>query len=1092
MSSGPAMHPDHETLAALAAGTIDPVSRAAALAHVDACNECTAALASATAYLRDEAQPAPNRSRWWLAVAAAAVIAIVAIPLMLRRNDSGMVRLVALAPRTSRTIEPRLSGGFAWAPYNGPMRSTVTEDDTARLKLAGAAGDLIDRAQHDHSADAQRAAATALMLIGRSSDAIDRLQAVAQASPDDVRAWNDLAAARYAAAVQLRRPSLLPEALAAVDRALRVQPSAPEPLFNRALILERMGLTGEARAAWQRCLAVDSSSPWANEARQHLAHRDARSRAFPKELPQLERAALAGDEATVRRIVAEFPQQSRAWAEAEDLGLWGDAVHRGDDEDASRRLAVARAVAAALQKTNGESLLRDAVDATDHAAGVLAKAHRVYRAGRLAYAKHQLADGERSLRDAATQFAVVGSPMAFAARYYAASARYDRGEIAAACGEQTKLLAELESHPRFAAMRAQVPWALALCSMNDADWSGALPFLERAESGFRALGEQSNLGFILMLKASTDTYAGRPDDAWDARVRAFEALSAGGPAQQLAVSLGAAARSEIREGRYDAARAMLQLEANAGREISFDAMLVDALVRQAVLGSATGDDDAAAAATRDADAVAHRIADPSLRARAMADVSFAGGAAALRRDPARARRLLTSAIDAYRARELPVLLPEAFLLRARASMATRDDADAMRDLADGIAAIETHRVDFAGGVAGTGVLDAGAALFDEAIRLALERGDVDAAFGFAERARTQLGAAAIVSSDALRERLAGTGVAVVELVALTRELVAFTVTADRVAVARTPIAREALDRLVAAGDVAALGDVLIAPHALGRSSRLIIVPDAHLAGVPFPALLDARTKQPLVARMPVSIALSATSLQRANPHVPQSIVAVALPSDADVHAAALPDVDSELHDLRHAYRRANVLAPPTFRAFAEAATRADVIHIAGHTTREPGSGDPALLFADERVSWKTISSVALPARPTVVLAACETLRAPRDPQARALSLGGGFIAAGASSVIGTLTPIADRNSRDLFSAVHQRLAAGTDAADALRDVQLAAAARGDVAWQSIAVLTRTIPTERTGGRTWESSRSGSSESARIWSAWWTAFRIASC
>lgn len=1061
MSSEPTMHPTDETLAALAAGTIDDAQRRDALAHVEACDECMAALLAAQAFLRDDEQNAPGHRAWWLAIAAAILIAVIAVPLFFRRQrEDDVARLVALAPRTERTIESRVSGGFAWAPYHGPIRSKDVEDDTTRLKLAGAAGELLERAQHDTSDGAQHAAATALILIERPADAIRRLEALAQKTPNDVRAWNDLAAARHAAALQLQRPSLLPEALAAADRALRIDPAAPEALFNRALILERMGLTHEARSAWERYLAVDPSSPWANEARQHLARLSAQTvlSRFQKELPRLERAAVAGDATTVAAIVAQFPRESRASAEAEVLGMWGEAAHRGDEAEAARQLAIARAVGAALEKARGESLLRDSVAAIDRAdatqRATLAGAHRTYRNGRMAYAKKQLAGAEQSLREAAAQFAAAKSPMAYAARYYAASARYDRNEIAAACGEQAELLAELELHPRYAAMRAQIPWALALCRMNDADWNAAVPLLARAESGFRALGEESNRGFVLMLAASTYTYLGQRDDAWSARVRAFEAVSAGGSAEQLAVSLGAAARSEIREGRYEAARAMLQLEENADRAITFDAVLVDALVRQAVLNAATGDDEAANAASRDAESVARRVRDPELRARAIADAAFAGGAAALRRDPMRAHELLTSAIDAYRARELPVMLPEAYLLRARASMAIHDEQTAMRDLADGIAAIEKHPIALASGVVGTGVLDAGTALFEDAIGLQLDRGDTSAALASAERARAQLAAAS--DPSILQQRLAGTRTAVVEFVALPRELVAFVITANGITSTRTPLPRDQLEQRVASGDLTALHDLLIAPLALGDAQRLIVVPDSRLAAVPFHALADRRTRQALIERMPVSIALSATSLRRGETRAPRSMLVAALPTGS---AAALPDVDAELRDVRDFYREPAVLASPTFAAFTAAVPRADVVHIAGHTARGPGAGDPALLFAGERISWQRIARARLSDDPTIVLSACETLRVPHDPRSRALSLGGGFIAAGAASVIGTLTPITDRTARDLFGAIHRHLAEGADAAEAVREAQLEAAARGDSAWKSIAVMTRVIPTE---------------------------------
>ena len=277
--------PTDETLALFASGDIDESTRNDVLAHIESCNDCMAAVLSANAHLEEErsvvrdwsGRRAWSESRRWLgAVAAAVIIAVIAFPLLRHRDDS-IARLIALAPASARQVEPRLSGGFAWAPYRGPMRSTDSAADAERLKLGGAAGDAIARAQRDHSERAQHAAGVALVLVDQPAEAIDRLRGVAEQSPDDVRAWSDLAAARYAAAVKLQRPSLLPEALAAADRALRIDTKSGEALFNRALILEHMGLTGEARKAWLRYLEVDSSSSWATEARAHLGELPAKA-----------------------------------------------------------------------------------------------------------------------------------------------------------------------------------------------------------------------------------------------------------------------------------------------------------------------------------------------------------------------------------------------------------------------------------------------------------------------------------------------------------------------------------------------------------------------------------------------------------------------------------------------------------------------------------------------------------------------------------------------------------------------------------------------------------------------------------------------
>jgi tetratricopeptide (TPR) repeat protein len=129
---------------------------------------------------------------------------------------------------------------------------------------------MIERAQNDPGAEAQHAAGVAMVLVDKPAEAAARLDAAARTS-HDARLWNDLAAARYQTATRSRRTSDYGRALAAADQALRIDARFPEALFNRALILERMESTADARLAWQRYLDVDATSRWASEARQRLA-----------------------------------------------------------------------------------------------------------------------------------------------------------------------------------------------------------------------------------------------------------------------------------------------------------------------------------------------------------------------------------------------------------------------------------------------------------------------------------------------------------------------------------------------------------------------------------------------------------------------------------------------------------------------------------------------------------------------------------------------------------------------------------------------------------------------------------------------------
>jgi hypothetical protein len=121
------------------------------LAHVERCSDCLTALMSAIGHLQEEQRVQGTRidRRWWMsAVAAAALIAVLTLPLI-RGHRASVGTLVDRAPASERMVEPRLSGGFTWAPYRGPVRSADPAPDIARLKLGGVAGEVIERAEND-------------------------------------------------------------------------------------------------------------------------------------------------------------------------------------------------------------------------------------------------------------------------------------------------------------------------------------------------------------------------------------------------------------------------------------------------------------------------------------------------------------------------------------------------------------------------------------------------------------------------------------------------------------------------------------------------------------------------------------------------------------------------------------------------------------------------------------------------------------------------------------------------------------------------------------------------------------------------------
>jgi CHAT domain-containing protein len=55
-----------------------------------------------------------------------------------------------------------------------------------------------------------------------------------------------------------------------LDRALELNVNLPEALFNRAIVHQYLMLTDKAEADWQQFLKIDSTSGWANDAREQL------------------------------------------------------------------------------------------------------------------------------------------------------------------------------------------------------------------------------------------------------------------------------------------------------------------------------------------------------------------------------------------------------------------------------------------------------------------------------------------------------------------------------------------------------------------------------------------------------------------------------------------------------------------------------------------------------------------------------------------------------------------------------------------------------------------------------------------------------
>jgi CHAT domain-containing protein len=1008
--------------------------------------------------------PPQSRSRRLVPAVVATSVAAVLCALALRwygRSDA--LRLLAGAsPRSGREIEARVSGGFPWAPYQ-PAKVTRQEKRTFHSAIRSVLG----RAEADSST--LHAAAIARICGGDPRGALRTLESLG-GSPN-AQARSDLAAAEYQFAVSEEEPERLARALVAVDDALRVDPALPEAHFNRALILERLGMRDLARLQWEAYLGLDSASGWAEEARAHvraLAPQESFDDALKRQY-----ALLASNPDAAHTFALQYRQRSRTAGETEILGDWGRSILRGDEGDASKHLAVARGLAGGLARDGGNQSFIHAVSAIQSATPsrrqMLAHGHVQLQLGRRHSAERRYEAARQLYASAAAQLGAGGSPAAvFRAETYAANMLHEQGRHDEARQAETRLLEQIPD--AYSAYRAETLWMLAAIAHTQGQLGVCLDSFERSLELFQQLGETQ---YAAMVRGQIVYALDRVADprAWKNRVLMLRELGLQLSTQQ-AEALGSVTHAALLEQDWPMALSFLRLEIDVARRVH-PAVLIQSLLYRA---ETYGRMDRLGEAMRDvveARQLLARTESDAVRDRLGAIADAVEGS--LSRDPARALPLLTRAVEYQSTRGRRSELPESLRKRARAWLAAGDTDRAMSDLEAAIAEVERHRGFLPEGEGRWGAFHSADELFRDAMDLALSRNDPSAALRYAERARARTLLETIgVPWNELKLDVLPRDTVLVEYAAYHDGLRIFVADRDGVRAHRHSAGRRALvggaaalREAAARGDEArmrqagrALAQHLIDPieRELGTATSLIVVADSTLSMTPFAALTDAEGRF-LAERFAISVAPSAAFAlhDRPEPGDPDDKVLLVSVGGA---TAQLPAVAAEMRALRRLYPDATVLSGPdvTADAFERAFMDARKLHFAGHAVSDDGT---YLLLGGKdgratRLDQARISEMRMPRVDVVVLAACATARGQSRATEGTISVARAFLAAGARSVVATLWPISDADAASFFPLLHRHLASGATPPRALQAAQRewSMSKRSPAMWAAVQVIGR--------------------------------------
>lgn len=998
--------------------------------------------------------------------AVAAVIGLGAMAILIGRRDvrhrdeDMLVSLVSSAPL--RLLEGRLHGGYQHRP---PLRVRSGEPGEWIAAADGlhllAVSRRLQRRRDGSDETGLPTHAAALLYTGHTDRAISELErGLARARTDALRTRlaSDLAAAYLFRWQTSATSNDLLSAVDCADRAVRLAPRSAEALWNRALTIDALGLFVEAGDAWRAYLAVDPSSEWSDEARERLA-------AIPSERDAdrwiaaragLEKAAGDGDAAVAREVAARFPIRTQDLIEREWIPRWG-SLFAADRPSADRLWIALAAAGAAIQERSGDRFLADFVESADADVAAFASAHSRIRNVRKVLRESGTDAAIAELEQVSEGLARVRSPMAIVAAVELGGWHAHAGRHRPALAVLDRVTGRIDRDWPLTSAREAWSRGVALTSLGYVT-RGAASYA-RALELYRASGDPTFMGMLNMLLADNAELANNSRTQWPRYLEAVRHAERHADADRILVVLDRFCRSALQRDHPGVARVLADAVVARATSPDFAPYLCHAQITRAELENRDGNREGAQRFLTAARSTASSIRDEAVRQRLAADMDIA--AAAISQGGERLEAL-TRAVDLSEERRDHYRLSRVLLLRARAYLAEGAASVARVDLERGLDAIEEQRRRLEAVPDRMTYIETARGLADEMVRLLVHQGDPAGAFEVSERVRGRAltesldPGASVVESHSLQKALRPDE-ALISYWCDRDELFVWVWKRDGLTFARSAVVSERLrhetDQLLATmasrGAVEApsrrLFGMLLEPIAssLAGITRMIIVPDQSISGLPWAALQD-RQRSYVVQRASVSVSASASAAvvrRRAGSPLHHATALVLANPDTEEKLPML-DVRREIDAIRASYAAALYeRGAATAAVLRSEANRYDIVHIAAHGIEHSNSGEAVLAFApqgaqdDGLLLSSEAESLALRPGALVVLGACRSA-AGRGSLEGTMSLARAFQAAGAGSVIGALWDAEDAASGRLLAAFYTELGRGVRPVDALRAAQL--------------------------------------------------------
>lgn len=998
-----------------------------------------------------------------------------------------------------RTVESRLSHGDH-APYPGKQPASPRKAFTDKRGRRAARQVLSEGLRSPSPSQLGRRAALHLHL-GEVDRAVGELEEAVSRAPGDAALQSALGAAYLERARKGEALDLL-LGLSRIERALVLAPALPEARFNRALCLEDLFLTAEARAAWAEYLEVDSTSEWAEEARSHAG------RLAPTAAPdfaQLEDAADAGRVTEVRAFFRRYPQHARLYAENVPLSRWAAAWEAGQVTDAARWLRIARALGTWLKREAGDRLVLDAVAAIAAAQvgdprrlAALAEGHQAFAEGQAHAGSDDPGAAKESFVLARGALSRGGSPFLGLADLYLGIQEYYRPAERALALERLGELQGRTAGKHYPYLRSRAFAMIGLLQFIASQPGPAFHAYRQALGEAERSREPAYVAYVHCLLGHLHGRLGDDRTAWNHWLQALRGRAGLADPRRVYSVLTGSAEAALESGMPEVALAFQNELVGVASASGLPGVQGESLLRRSQIQALLGSPALAAIDLQAAAKHIDEVADKDLAERIEADLSSIQAAVRAANDPAAAAALYSRALE-YLERNGPLEeLLGVYRGRARAFTALRQWDRAEEDLRAAVVAIEDKRRWIVRPELLGSYLDRVRGVFDDLVQLRLRSpGGAVGAFDFAERGRGRLlldSSAGLLRDDGvLGERLQP-----LSLGELRRRLpenvalVEYAVLPDRLLIwlirPRSEGAEAAVFvRPVRADDLALAvhrfreeieqGGSGLGPESVGAllhglllrdvltdlapETSLVFVPDKFLQSLPFAALPGRGADRYLIQDFAVAVAPSATFYVAAAERSPrrggQGVPGALVIGDAVIDRSLFPALDdleaaaAEARDVAALYEVEPVLGEgASEERFLELLPAAEVVHFVGHAVENVRFPlDSGLLLTRQRAGDDGLLKVAeiaplrLPATRLVVLAACSTASGRNPSNDGLVNLARPFLAAGVPTVVGSLWRVGDEPTAELFRYFHRQVLAGAPAGEALRAAQFALLASAD-------------------------------------------------